>query len=90
MSSDKSKQGRDWTRETRETIVIAQFVEGLGQKNLQRHVQFRHSKTLSEAIVLASEFVSFAVTSTDSLEGLDPGQDGIPLCQRDNELQSSN
>lgn len=45
--------------------------------------------THSEEIVLAIEFVSFAVQSTGSLDGLDPGQDYIQLCQTVHELQSS-
>ena len=39
-----------------EVHVIDQFINGLGNHELQKHVQFRHPKTLHEAIGLATEY----------------------------------
>ena len=36
--------------------VVDQFINGLGHHELQKHVQFKHSQTLQEAIGLATEF----------------------------------
>ena len=38
-----------------EVHVIDQFINGLGHHELQKHVQFRHPRTLHEAIGLATE-----------------------------------
>lgn len=39
-----------------EVHVIDQFINGLGHHELQKHVQFRHPRTLHEAIGLATEY----------------------------------
>lgn len=39
-----------------EVHIIDQFINGLGNHELQKHVQFRHPRTLHEAIGLATEY----------------------------------
>ena len=39
-----------------EVHVIDQFINGLDHHELQKHVQFRHPRTLHEAIGLATEY----------------------------------
>ena len=39
-----------------EVHVIDQFINGLGHHELQKHVQFRHPRTLHEAIGLTTEY----------------------------------
>ena len=46
----------DLTLDQLEVHVIEQFINGLGHGELQKHVQFRHPRTLNEAIGLATEF----------------------------------
>ena len=36
--------------QARENVVIDQYISGLGDQELKRHVQFGHPKTLDEAI----------------------------------------
>jgi len=43
----------------REDLLIDQFVAGLGDKEIRKHVQFGHPKTLDEAISLAGEYIAF-------------------------------
>ena len=43
----------------RETLIIEQYVSGLGNPELKRHVQFAHPSTLDRAISLAVEFEAF-------------------------------
>ena len=50
---------RQMPAEARETIVIDHFVNGLPHRDLRRHVQFNHPRSIHEAIALASEFESF-------------------------------
>ena len=42
-----------------ETHVIDQFIQGLGNAELKKHVQFHHPQTLDQAISLAVEYESF-------------------------------
>ena len=42
-----------------ETHVIDQFIQGLGNAELKKHVQFHHPQTLDQAISLAVEYGSF-------------------------------
>ena len=46
----------DLTLDQLEVHVIDQFINGLGHRELQKHVQFRHPRTLHEAIGLATEY----------------------------------
>ena len=46
----------------RESLVIEQYVSGLGNAELKRHVQFSHPSTLDKAISLAVEFEAFEGT----------------------------
>ena len=55
------------TQESREVIMIEQFIGGLGSLELQRHVQFGHPTTLEQAVSLAGEFVSFQNVGQDGL-----------------------
>ena len=57
----------------RETIIIDQFVNGLPSRDLRRHVQFNHPKTIHEAIALALEFESF----DSRFEGRKPEEVGV-------------
>lgn len=43
----------------RESLIIEQYISGLGSPELQRHVQFAHPTTLDRAISLAVEFEAF-------------------------------
>ena len=43
----------------REQWVLDQFMLGLGNRELQKHVQFGHPRDLNEAISLATEYVAF-------------------------------
>lgn len=45
--------------ETRDLWVMDQFQNGLSDKDMKRHVQFGHPKSLHEAISLAVEFEAF-------------------------------
>ena len=46
----------DLTLDQLEVHVIDQFINGLGHRELQKHVQYRHPRTLHEAIGLATEY----------------------------------
>ena len=43
----------------REGLIIEQYISGLGNPELKRHVQFSHPTTLDKAISLAVEFEAF-------------------------------
>ena len=51
--------------DSREVVMIEQFISGLGALDLQRHVQFGHPSTLDQAVSLAGEFVSFRGVAAD-------------------------
>ena len=55
----------DLPRDSKETIVVEQFICGLDDTDLKRHVFFRNSNTLTQAISFAEEFVSFNVQCLD-------------------------
>lgn len=61
----------------RESIVVEQYINGLGRQELRRHVQFAHPTTLDRAISLALEFEAF--------EGV---QNNTPHKPKDTEIQS--
>ena len=44
------------TNDDLEPLIIDQYVNGLSNYELQKHIQFSHPKTLNEAIALATEF----------------------------------
>ena len=46
-------------RLARETYVIDQFICGLNSSEIRKHVQFRHPKSVDEAITLAIEYEAF-------------------------------
>ena len=52
-------------RDARDTIVVEQFIHGLDDTDLKRHVFFRHPSTLNQAISFAEEFVSLNVQCSD-------------------------
>lgn len=60
-----AKAYRDIPQEPREIIMVEQFISGLGNVELQRHVQFGHPATLDAAISLAGEFVAFQGSTYD-------------------------
>lgn len=43
----------------RESLIIEQYISGLGDAELKRHVQFSHPNTLDKAISLALEYEAF-------------------------------
>ncbi|CAC5408205.1 unnamed protein product [Mytilus coruscus] len=43
----------------RESLIVEQYISGLGSAELKRHVQFAHPTTLDRAISLAVEFEAF-------------------------------
>ena len=45
--------------DAKEIYIIDQFIYGLGNQELKKHVKFKHPKTLDHAISLAVEFESF-------------------------------
>ena len=47
------------TPESREILIIDQFIAGLPSNDMKKHTQFHHPKTLQEAISLATEYESF-------------------------------
>ena len=51
--------------DSREVMMIEQFISGLGSLDLQRHVQFGHPSTLDQAVSLAGEYVSFRGVAAD-------------------------
>jgi hypothetical protein len=53
--------------EMRESLIVEQYVTGLGSQELKRYVQFSHPTTLDRAISLALEFESFEGTQ-DSIK----------------------
>ena len=54
-----SKAFPNISRECQEQLVLDQFVMGLVNIELKRHVQFGHAKDLNQAISLAAEFEAF-------------------------------
>ena len=52
-------------RDARDTIVVEQFIHGLDDTNLKRHVFFRHPSTPNQAISSVEEFVSSNVQCLD-------------------------
>ena len=46
-------------RLARETYVIDQFICGLNASEIRKHIQFRHPKSVDEAITLAIEYEAF-------------------------------
>ena len=42
-----------------EQLILNQFVNGLGNAEIRKHVQFAHSKVFHEAISLATEYECF-------------------------------
>ena len=56
-----------------EQWVLDQFVNGLGNSEIRKHVQFAHPRNLHEAIYLATEYECFEMSSsrrnTKSLNG---------------------
>lgn len=46
----------------RESLIVEQYISGLGNAEIQRHVQFAHPTTLDRAISLAVEFEAFEGT----------------------------
>ena len=65
----------DLTRDARETIVVEQFIHGLVDTDLKRHVFFRRPDTLDQVISFAQEFVSFSaqclgVSREETLDGV--------------------
>ena len=55
----------DLPRDKRETTVVEQFIHGLDDTNLKRHVFFRHPSTPNQAISSVEEFVSSNVQCLD-------------------------
>lgn len=51
-------------RVARETYVIDQFICGLNHAEMKKHVQFRHPRSVDEAITLAIEYEAFEVPKT--------------------------
>lgn len=51
----------------REYWVIDQFINGLGNPDIKKHVLFGHPKTINEAIALATEAESFEAMARDRL-----------------------
>ena len=49
----------DLPRDAIETIAVEQFIYGLDDADLKRHVFFRHPDTLDQAISFAEELASF-------------------------------
>lgn len=45
--------------DAKEIYIIDQFIYGLGNQELKKHVKLKHPKTLDQAISLAVEFESF-------------------------------
>ena len=45
--------------DARESVLIEQYIAGLGNQDLRRHVQFSHPQTLDRAISIALEFEAF-------------------------------
>ena len=45
--------------EARETLIIDQFVSGLPNKEVKKHIHFNHPETIHDAIALACEYESF-------------------------------
>ena len=43
----------------RESLIVEQYISGLGSAEIKRHVQFAHPTTLDHAISLAVEFEAF-------------------------------
>jgi hypothetical protein len=46
--------------DAKEIHIIDQFIYGLGSQELKKHVEFKHPRTLDQAISFAVEFESFA------------------------------
>lgn len=45
--------------EMRESLIVEQYISGLGNQDIKRHIQFAHPSTLDRAISLAVEFEAF-------------------------------
>jgi hypothetical protein len=43
----------------RESLIVEQYITGLGNQEVKKHVQFAHPNTLDRAISLAVEFEAF-------------------------------
>ena len=46
-------------QDSKEITLVEQFIGGLSNTELQKHVQFGHPETLDRAISLAGEYVAF-------------------------------
>jgi hypothetical protein len=58
---------RGWQQEggeTRECMVMEQFLSGVGERDLRRHLTFGHPRNLQSAISLAEEYDAFECTNS--------------------------
>ena len=74
--------------DTRESLVIEQYVSGLGDQELKRYVQFSHPSTLNKAISLAVEFEAFEGSQNTNFRK--PKPDETASVQAVNRVQDMN
>ncbi|CAC5411257.1 unnamed protein product [Mytilus coruscus] len=69
----------------RESLIIEQYISGLANPELKRHVQFSHPTTLDRAISLALEFEAFEGSQTSPMIKKPQDEDLIsPICKSTN------
>lgn len=66
--------------EIREGFIIEQYISGLSDPDMKRHVQFSHPNTLDRAISLALEFEAFEGSQVNNMSRKPKEEDFVPIC----------